>query len=54
MKQISLYVPETYLQGLDELKKRKLYPHRAEAIRLAIRDLLLKVQTRLILEEVIP
>jgi len=54
LRRISLFVPEPYLQGLNDLVRQRLYPHRAEAIRLAIRDLLLKEQTRQVLEEVIP
>jgi len=38
MKMISLYVPESLLRDLDILVKMKLYPNRAEAIRLMIRD----------------
>lgn len=40
MKLITIYLPEPYLEALDELVNRKLYPHRAEAIRAAIRDLI--------------
>jgi Arc/MetJ-type ribon-helix-helix transcriptional regulator len=36
---ITLYVPETYLKALDQLVGEKFYPNRAEAIRVAIRDL---------------
>ena len=39
LKLITLYVPEGDLAELDKLVQRKLYPHRAEAIRFAIRDL---------------
>jgi Arc/MetJ-type ribon-helix-helix transcriptional regulator len=39
MKLITLYLPEPYLEALDELVSRRYYPHRAEAIRVAIRDL---------------
>jgi antitoxin ParD1/3/4 len=39
MKLITLYVPETYLKALDQLVGEKFYPNRAEAIRVAIRDL---------------
>jgi Arc/MetJ-type ribon-helix-helix transcriptional regulator len=42
MKLITLYVPEKYLSMVDALVKRGLYPNRAEAIRLAIRDLALR------------
>ena len=40
MKLITLYLPESYLRALDELVKKRYYPSRAEAIRVAIRDLL--------------
>jgi Arc/MetJ-type ribon-helix-helix transcriptional regulator len=39
MKLITLYLPEPYLEALDELVSKRYYPHRAEAIRVAIRDL---------------
>lgn len=39
MKLITLYVPETYLKALDQLVGARFYPNRAEAIRVAIRDL---------------
>ena len=42
MKLITLYVPEPYLKALDSPVMQGKYPHRAEAIRLAIRDLLEK------------
>lgn len=40
MKLITLYVPEPYLKTLDQLIAAGIYPNRAEAIRTAIRDLL--------------
>ena len=40
MKLITLYLPASYLRALDELVKKRYYPSRAEAIRVAIRDLL--------------
>ena len=40
MKLITLYLPEPYLTALAWLVKAKYYPNRAEAIRIAIRDLL--------------
>lgn len=40
MKLITLYLPEPYIQALDRLVDDKYYPNRAEAIRVAIRDLL--------------
>ena len=39
LKLITLYVPETYLRALDQLVDERFYPNRAEAIRVAIRDL---------------
>ena len=42
MRLITLYVPEPYLEALDCPVMQGKYPHRAEAIRLAIRDLLRK------------
>jgi len=39
MRYITLYVPEVDVQFLDELVRAGLYPNRAEAIRLAIKDL---------------
>lgn len=42
MKLITLYVPEGYLNNLDDLVRRGMYPNRAEAIRMAVRDLLLR------------
>jgi Arc/MetJ-type ribon-helix-helix transcriptional regulator len=40
MKLITLYLPEPYLKMLDQLVIEQFYPNRAEAIRVAIRDLL--------------
>ena len=40
MKLITLYLPETYIKALDQLVGERYYPNRAEAIRIAIRDLL--------------
>jgi Arc/MetJ-type ribon-helix-helix transcriptional regulator len=40
MKLITLYIPEPYLKALDRLVNQRYYPNRAEAIRVAIRDLL--------------
>lgn len=44
MKLITLYIPEAYLEALDRLIDNRYYPNRAEAMRLAIRDL---VQTEM-------
>ena len=40
MKLITLYLPETYIRQLDQLVDAKFFPNRAEAIRVAIRDLI--------------
>lgn len=40
MRLITLHLPEPYIRALDQLVKEKFYPNRAEAIRVAIRDLL--------------
>ena len=40
VKLITLHIPEIYLQDLEELVAKKYYPNRAEAIRIAVRDLL--------------
>lgn len=40
MKLITLYLPEPYIKALDHLVNEKFYPNRAEAIRVAIRDLI--------------
>jgi antitoxin ParD1/3/4 len=40
MKLITLYLPETYIKALDQLVNECFYPNRAEAIRVAIRDLI--------------
>jgi Arc/MetJ-type ribon-helix-helix transcriptional regulator len=37
---ITLYLPETYLKALDQLVSERFYPNRAEAIRVAIRDMI--------------
>jgi antitoxin ParD1/3/4 len=40
MKLITLYLPEPYIRALDSLVTARFYPNRAEAIRVAIRDLI--------------
>ncbi|NWF86848.1 ribbon-helix-helix protein, CopG family [Candidatus Bathyarchaeota archaeon] len=40
MKLITLYLPEPYIKLLDQLVNERYYPNRAEAIRVAIRDLI--------------
>ena len=41
MRLITLYLPEPYIKALDQLvNEKRIYPNRAEAIRIAVRDLL--------------
>jgi len=40
VKLITLYLPEPYIKALDGLVSERFYPNRAEAIRVAVRDLL--------------
>ncbi len=40
MRLITLYLPEPYIKALDKLVNEQFYPNRAEAIRVAIRDML--------------
>ncbi|MGC9345352.1 MAG: ribbon-helix-helix domain-containing protein [Candidatus Bathyarchaeales archaeon] len=40
MKLITLYLPEPYIKALDQLVNERFYPNRAEAIRVAIRDMI--------------
>ena len=41
MKLITIHIPEPYIKDLDGLVRDDLYPNRAEAIRIAIRDMLI-------------
>jgi antitoxin ParD1/3/4 len=40
MKLITLHLPEPYIKALDRLVVEQFYPNRAEAIRVAIHDML--------------
>ena len=40
MKLITVHLPEEFLLGLAELVRKRRYPNRSEAIRLAVRDML--------------
>jgi len=42
MMLISVHIPVQMLQELDDLVKTGVYPSRSEAIRVAIRDLILR------------
>jgi len=37
---IKLYLPDKYVDYLDQLVREHFYPNRSEAIRVAIRDLI--------------
>ena len=41
MKQISMHLPKGLLRDLDFLVGIEMYPSRGEAVRMAVRDLLL-------------
>jgi len=43
---ISVHIPKQMLEELDELVKKGVFPSRSEAIRIAIRDLLLRENER--------
>jgi Arc/MetJ-type ribon-helix-helix transcriptional regulator len=40
MKVVTVHLPEAYLEAIDELVRKRLYPNRAEVIRMAVRDLI--------------
>jgi len=42
MRLVSVTLPEKYIEGLEELVRRGRYPNRSAAIRIAVRDLLLR------------
>ena len=42
MKLVTVLLPEAYLEGIDELVRRNMYPSRSSAIRSAVRDMLKK------------
>ena len=43
---ISVHIPKQMVEELNELVKRGAFPSRSEAIRVAIRDLILKEKQR--------
>ena len=43
---ISVHIPKQMLEELDELVKQGAFPSRSEAIRIAIRDLLYRENSR--------
>ncbi len=42
MRLITLKMSDIYVSGIDKLVEKGMYPSRSEAIRVAIRDLLMK------------
>ncbi|MHA1580578.1 MAG: ribbon-helix-helix domain-containing protein [Candidatus Freyarchaeota archaeon] len=42
MKLVSIKLPTAYIDGLNKLVERGIYPSRSEAIRVAVRDMLKK------------
>jgi transcriptional regulator, CopG family len=46
MMLISVHIPRRMLEELDELVRSGLFPSRSEAIRVAVRDLLIKERGR--------
>jgi antitoxin ParD1/3/4 len=45
---ITLYLPEPYIRTLDALCQKELYPNRATAIRVAIHDLIVLEQGKIL------
>ncbi|GGP22473.1 CopG family transcriptional regulator [Thermocladium modestius] len=43
---ISVHLPKQMLEELDDLVKRGVFPSRSEAIRIAIRDLMMREDAR--------
>lgn len=39
MKFLTIWIPQGHIEALENLVKRGYYPNRAEAIRMAVRDL---------------
>jgi len=42
MRVVTICLPETYVDGMDKLIAKEMYPNRSEVIRIAIRDLLVE------------
>ncbi len=40
MRVVTICLPESYVEGMDALIKKDMYPSRSEVIRMAIRDML--------------
>jgi Arc/MetJ-type ribon-helix-helix transcriptional regulator len=43
---VTVHLPEAYIEAIDQLVRRRLYPNRAEAIRMAIRDFIMEEAMR--------
>ena len=52
MKEITVHIPEPYLQVIDELVRRKYYLSRADVIRTALHDLIMKERINLISDQI--
>ena len=52
MKVISVHLPEPYLQVIDELVRQKYYLSRADVIRTALHDLIVKERINLINDQI--
>lgn len=38
MRILTVHLPDAYVEALDELVRKRVYPNRSEAIRMAVRD----------------
>ena len=52
MKEITVHIPEPYLQVIDELVRRKYYSSRADVIRTALHDLIVKERVNMISDQI--
>ena len=41
MRVVTVHLPEKYIEAIDQLIEKRVFPNRAEAIRTAVRDLIL-------------
>jgi len=42
MRVVTTHLPESYIEALDKLVKARIYHNRAQAIRSAVRDLIIR------------
>ncbi len=54
MRIISVQVPQSYVNAMDQLVKRGVYPNRSEVIRAALREFLKKEMNTEIHEDEVP